>query len=115
MSRLPRADRTGEIQPFYAMEVLDKATGEWRGFPAYHFPLGARINDILADSGAVWVATERGVWKYKKREDRWRHFTTEDGLLHDSVRWMLLDGDYIWFGTARGLTRFYWNAPYRID
>jgi len=97
------------------VEMLDNATGEWHGFPEYHFPLGERINDILADSGAVWVATEGGVWKYKKKEDRWRWFTIEDGLPDNSVRWMLLDGDYIWFGTARGLTRFYWNAPYRID
>ena len=97
------------------IEVYNKQTKTWTGFPAEHYPTEGIIHTILADSGAVWFGTDEGVLKFLKRENRWRRFTMEDGLLDNSVRWILLDGDYVWFGTARGLTRFYWNAPYRID
>ena len=70
---------------------------------------------LIAWDTAVWAGTDHGVLKYIKEEDRWKLFTTEDGLLDNEVRWILLDGDYVWFGTGRGLTQFYWNAPYRTD
>jgi hypothetical protein len=97
------------------IECLDRATGEWDGFPKNQYPTGGQINFLAADSGAVWAGTEEGALKYLKSENRWRRFTVEDGLLDDSVRWVELDGDALWFGTAGGLSRFYWNAPYRTD
>ena len=39
----------------------------------------------------------------------------EDGFLENHIQDLLLEGDYIYFGTQRGATRFYWNSPYRID
>lgn len=42
-------------------------------------------------------------------------FTTDDGLISDDIRCLLLDGDFIWVGTDRGLTRFVWNDPELID
>ena len=97
------------------VEVLYKQEDRWQGFSSEHYPTGGRIYTILADSGSVWVGTDRGVLKYVKKENRWRRFTEADGLPDNDVRWILLDGDMIWFGTDRGITRFYWNAPYRID
>jgi ligand-binding sensor domain-containing protein len=97
------------------VEMLDQASGVWKGFPAAHFPTDENMHVILADSQAVWAGTDNGVLKYNREEDRWRLFSTEDGLAGNSVRWILPDGDTIWFGTDRGLTRFYWNAPYRMD
>jgi len=44
-----------------------------------------------------------------------RDFTTEDGLASNYVYSLVLDGDYIWIGTDRGLTRFLWNNPERVD
>ena len=69
----------------------------------------------MADSAHVWVGKENGLLKYVKRENRWYRYSRADGLLDNSVRWILLDGDYIWLGTGRGLTRFFWNAPHLID
>jgi len=34
-----------------------------------------------------------------------------DGLLDNLVQDLVLDGDYIWFGTPEGVTRFFWNNP----
>jgi ligand-binding sensor domain-containing protein len=97
------------------IEVLDKRSGEWRGFPKNQYPTAGPVNVLLADSEVVWAGTDEGVLKYLKSENRWRRFGVEDGLFDDAVRWILPDGDHVWFGTAKGLTRFYWNAPYRRD
>ena len=98
------------------VEVYDKISNQWRGFSKNQYPTEGPFNVIVADSDVVWIGTEgRGVLKYLKSENRWRTFTVEDGLLDDSVRDILMDGDYVWFGTAKGLTRFYWNAPHRRD
>jgi ligand-binding sensor domain-containing protein len=67
------------------------------------------------DDSAAWLGTDDGVLKFDKRRSRWRRFTVEDGLPDNVVHYILLDGDFIWFGTPEGLTRFYWNSPYRID
>jgi ligand-binding sensor domain-containing protein len=75
----------------------------------------AQINRILATRTSVWVATDAGVLKYDRAGERWVTFTVEDGLSSNRVNSILLDGDYIWFGTDGGLTRFYWNTPYRLD
>jgi len=70
---------------------------------------------IRATPSAVWAGTDQGVLKFDRERQRWVHFTTADGLPDNRVRAIHPDGDYIWFGTAAGLTRFYWNSPFRID
>lgn len=97
------------------IEVYYKSTNEWEGFPSQHYPIQGWIHNILADNANVWIGTEEGVFKLIKKEKRFRQFTVNDGLLANPVHWILLDGDYVWFGTDLGLTRFYWNSPYRID
>ncbi|MBN2102444.1 hypothetical protein JW835_00215 [bacterium] len=97
------------------VEIYNKESKQWTGFPSVHYPTGSHIHTILPDDTAVWFGTDQGVLKYIREEDRWHAYTTDDGLLDNDVRWILLDGDDIWFGTARGLTKFFWNAPYRID
>jgi len=83
--------------------------------PVKDHPLNAAVNRILASRQAVWVATNAGVFKYDRAMQRWVQFTVEDGLADDRVYSIQLDGDYIYFGTARGLTKFYWNSPFRND
>ncbi len=92
--------QTGEITPIISI------SSESRG-------RALAVNDQIAA-----VATDRGVTLYfLDRDDRIyeREFTTADGLPSDRVHCLLLDGDYLWIGTDRGLTRFYWNDPDRID
>jgi ligand-binding sensor domain-containing protein len=79
-----------------------------------NFP-GTEIRKILCDNENLWVATFQGVWKMELETEVWRLFNREDGLLDDNVQDMVIDGDHIWFGTPEGLTRFFWNNPYRID
>ena len=95
--------------------AFNSATKEWLNPPARLYQTDAGINRILAAKDAVWVATNEGVLKFDRARDRWVHYTILDGLSSDNVYSLYLEGDYIWFGTANGLTRFYWNSPYRID
>ena len=99
----------------YGVEAYNKTLKKWLGPPARYFVPGIEILTIRATPKAVWLGTTNGVLKYSKRRKFWRKFNQIDGLLDQRVQFILPDGDYIWFGTREGLTRFYWNAPYRID
>lgn len=70
---------------------------------------------LICDNKNVWVATKSGVWKLNRTTDIWIKYTTDDGLLDNNVQDMVLDGDYIWFGTPQGATRFFWNDPRLIE
>jgi len=78
-------------------------------------PVAGRVHRMRMDQTALWVAGDDGVLKLDREENRWIHYTMEDGLPDDRVFCLLIEGDYVWFGSAAGLTRFYWNVPYRID
>ncbi|MBN1481862.1 hypothetical protein EH223_05925 [candidate division KSB1 bacterium] len=95
--------------------AFNAVTNEWLDPLAKMYETDAGINRILAARQAVWVATNDGVFKFNRRMQRWTQFTREDGLADDRVYAIQLDNDYIYFGTARGLTRFYWNSPFRND
>lgn len=70
------------------------------------------VNDRIAV-----VTSERGVTFIFLEKDGTvtRDFSIEDGLASTYVYDLLFDGDYLWIGTDKGLTRFYWNNPNRID
>ena len=99
----------------WGIYAFNAVTNEWLDPPAKAYETDAGINNILASRQAAWVATNDGVLKYDKSMQRWRRFTVYDGLADNRVYSIELDGDYIYFGTRRGLTRFYWNSPFRTD
>lgn len=70
---------------------------------------------LTCDRNNLWVATKDGVWKLNRSTGIWIKYTTEDGLLDNDVQELVLDGDYIWFGTLQGASRFYWNNPRFIE
>lgn len=45
--------------------------------------------------------------------DKPHHFlyTVNDGLLSHNIQTLLFDGDYLWLGSERGLTRFWYRNP----
>jgi ligand-binding sensor domain-containing protein len=95
---------------------LDLQTGETT--PIISISSDSRGRALAVNDQIAAVETNRGVTLYfLDRDDRIyeREFTTADGLPSDRVHCLLLDGDYLWIGTDRGLTRFLWNDPDRID
>ncbi|MEW6412033.1 MAG: two-component regulator propeller domain-containing protein [Candidatus Zixiibacteriota bacterium] len=98
------------------MVRLDLQTGETTPFVS--ISSGSRGRPLAVNDRIAALATERGVTLYfLDREDHIyeREFTNADGLPSYWVNCLLLDGDYLWIGTDRGLTRFLWNDPDRLD
>ncbi len=94
---------------------FNSVTNEWLGASVINHQTDGGVIRILATKQATWVATNQGVLKYDKEMQYWRQYTVQDGLSDNRVYSLQIDGDYIYFGTARGLTRFYWNSPFRAD
>lgn len=69
---------------------------------------------VTADS-VLWVATPSGLMRVVPATHERRVFTVEDGLLDAFVQRILVDGDYLWLGTVKGVSRFRWKNPLRID
>lgn len=88
----------------------------------------------VAPDGAVWMGTEKGVWRHrplystakgrkveverKGEEDaggsgEWTHFHTGNGLRSNMVQRIHPQGDDIWFGTLAGIER-YVHAPSQL-
>lgn len=94
---------------------IDLETGRTEPFLITSQKLDGRalaVNDRVAA-----ISSDRGLTLVFHDRDNpvIRDFSTEDGLPSDYVYSLLLDGDYLWVGTDRGLTRFWWNNPRRID
>jgi ligand-binding sensor domain-containing protein len=73
------------------------------------------IRKITADSGNIWAATDIGLWKYRLSDGYYRLFTVNDGMISSDIRSLEIVGDYVWMATPKGVIRFFWNRPGRID
>ncbi|HDL18852.1 MAG TPA: hypothetical protein ENH29_07345 [Bacteroidetes bacterium] len=103
------------VATLHTVEVYDLKNEIWRGSPARKLFPETKIFDLVTSDGAVWVGTDDGLYKHHVHKGYWKQFTRRDGLLHPRVQKLLVDGDYLWIGSPQGLTRFYWNSPFRID
>ncbi len=88
---------------------------EERSTWAYDAYINSLVYDMVATDRYVWLATENGVLKLRKEDEKWFSYSPEDGLAGNPVYHIVPDGDYIWFGTSEGATRFFWNDPSRVD
>ncbi len=66
---------------------------------------GKAVNEVLPTKSAVWVGTESGLLKYSG--GKWEAFTTENGLVSNSVRDIAIDDKKsIWAATDKGISEF---------
>ena len=98
-----------------ALLQLNLTTGATKSFKSSAAQVASRalaVNDVIAAT-----SSGQGFEIYFHAADRTfsRKFTTADGLPSNNVYQLLMDGDYIWVGTDRGLTHFWWNNPNRVD
>jgi ligand-binding sensor domain-containing protein len=94
---------------------LDINTGENKSYQDISRRADSR--PIAANSRIVAYASDRGLTiRFLDRNKPFkREFTTDDGLASSNVFALLMDGPYVWVGTDRGLTRFLWDNPDRVD
>ncbi len=96
------------------LEMFNKDTGIWTGYPSLFFR-HREARSVLAGDSLVWVGTDGGLFKFDRKLNAWTGFSSDDGLPSDTVNVIHRAGDYLWLGTQKGLCRFYWNDPYRVD
>ncbi len=94
---------------------LDLSTGDSKSFKDISRRTDSRA--IAANDRIAAYASDRGltVQFLDRKKPFSRVFTTEDGLASDNIYTLLMDGPYLWIGTDRGLTRFLWDNPSRVD
>ena len=94
---------------------LNQVTGETEPF---HMILPDRelhaqaVNDQVLAAGSADGLT---LVYYTDKNRRQRTFRRQDGFPSDRNLGLMMDGDYLWIGSDRGLTRFFWNDPHRRD
>ena len=94
---------------------INLETGDVQSFSSILYRRGSRalaVNDRIAalpsDNGMIFVF-------HSLKKPYIREFTLDDGLPSRYIHSLTLDGDYIWVGSDKGLTRFLWNNPDRVD
>jgi len=76
---------------------------------------GGEVLQIAVHPYAVWAATTGGAAKLDRSTNLWHLYTEFDGILNNYVETVVLEKDYVWFGTPEGLTRFHWYVPGRVE
>jgi ligand-binding sensor domain-containing protein len=66
----------------------------------------SRITSAVVGADAVWFGTfDAGVMRLDKATREWTRLSVADGLPHDNVLSLAVDGALLWIGTERGLAR----------
>jgi len=96
------------------------------------------VHDLsVAKDGAIWIATDKGVWRHlpdyatasgkkaelerspeergkAQEEDEWEHFHSGNGLSSNRVWAVLPQANDVWFSTGAGVER-YKDADYQLS
>jgi ligand-binding sensor domain-containing protein len=62
------------------------------------YPLACEVRDIACSETAVWVGTDAGLHRLDRAHGRWKVYRVKDGLPHDAVTCLQLEGDRLWIG-----------------
>ena len=95
-------DRQSDV-PFEDSQTGSAPVKTW---PTERTLVSNEVNCIAADADNVWIATARGVSRWDRQQDKWFHYTMEDGLANDMVNAVAVDGQWVWFATDEGVSRY---------
>jgi len=88
-----------------AIVRYDRKTKTWRKFTRADILRDTRVaapsqvKRILVTARYVWFATDYGVLRYDKSLDMWKHYTMEDGLGLNDLRYIVESNKSIWATT----------------
>ncbi len=102
---LPTSEGNYWLGGYQGLELFSPSTGESR---QAKLPITQAILDLLQDrDGLIWIATDRGLFRYNPRNQELVGFTSEDGLNDEFIVSLQQDAfGFLWLGTRNGLTRF---------
>ncbi len=85
----------------------DSENNEWKYFQARFLNdlKSDQISSIVIDEPYVWFGTEFGVAYFNRDKYEWRTFDTGSGLRDNFVYDVETDGENVWIGTERGLSK----------
>lgn len=93
---------------------FDMRSKTWKRFTyPVHLP-DEKLRVLAADEKNLWVGTGSGVAHLRKDIGDWIKYDKRDGLIGEEVNAIVIHGDYVFFGTDEGVTRFYWNDPFLV-
>ncbi len=89
---------------------INLQTAQIVSYPEVNSYGGARA--IAICDSTLAVATQNGLLLYTLgAKIRHQRFTKDDGLLSLNLKRVVFDGDYLWIGSDRGLSRFWYKNP----
>lgn len=92
--------------------LIDVNTEKASGVPYTDIAYG--VYAAAANDRFIAAATRDGLVMIERDTGKQRTFTEDDGLLSIDINALVPDGEYLWIGSAEGLTRFYWLDPKRV-
>ncbi len=94
----------------YDLKSIDRNSAEIENYPEIIQYDGLR--SIAVSDTVVAMATNSGLLLlFDGTKDSHFLYTVSDGLISNDIRDLVFDGDYIWLGTDKGLTRFWYKHP----
>ena len=67
---------------------------------------GHKVNALCFDGDIIWFAMDDGAGSYNIPLMEWTHYTSNSGLIENSVLCIGIDQSSVWFGTGHGISRF---------
>ncbi|MBU0712247.1 hypothetical protein KKA87_10050 [bacterium] len=80
-----------------------------KDFEKYPQFIDAQVLDMDMTENYIWLATDNGVYLIRLNDFYIEHYLPRDGLAGYFVNKVRIDGDYVWFGTDQGLSRYNWR------
>ncbi|PIS27103.1 MAG: hypothetical protein COT43_12110 [Candidatus Marinimicrobia bacterium CG08_land_8_20_14_0_20_45_22] len=82
---------------------------EWDILQYSHEQEVVTIFDMAIEDGYLWLGTDFGALLIRLSDNYLERYTTVDGLAGNHVYKINIDGEWVWFGTDRGLTQYHWR------
>lgn len=84
-------------------------TGEWKYLPQIGILNEVFLYDIALSGEYLWLGTSGGAILVRLSDFYFERYTTMDGLAGNSIYKIVVDGDWVWFATDQGLTKYHWR------
>ncbi len=68
--------------------------------------LSNEVRCASADDKNIWVGTNMGISRLSRKDNKWTHYTTLDGLVSDDINVIALDANLVWIGTNDGVSQY---------
>ncbi len=99
---------TGLWSPSRGITRYNRRKETWEYYSTEYVPFFSsdQVNVMESDSHYVWLGTQKGLTRMRKKDSTWRSYTSFKGLPDNEVTALESDGRYLWIGTERGLALY---------